>query len=324
MTAEQILRTGSKLSRLSDGRPASRTDVDGAETILLLIHGFTAHGDRLEDLGQSLASWSNDEGFLPATTVLVFSYNSYVGIDACADVLRAKLLSIALNQVGRPESKVLDHKLVIIAHSMGGLVGRALACSTPSWVRGLVMLGTPNDGVQTDVTLELFLRVAESVDDAPLPFTRLKSNKSRLQLTKRDVKDTGEPAKYIEMLGRAWAELESRPRTLTISGAKNQLELSGNRILNSLLNGRIQKVMDKATNDGLVAETSVDMRWSVFTRTPPEYTHLNDYPEYPHLNHSNLVENEHLARHIYNWMLVDIQARPQLPSSPAAEAAKRA
>ena len=157
----------------------------------------------------------------------------------------------------------------------------------------------PNDGVATDAMLDLMLKVAENINDVPIPYMRLKSNKSRLQLTKKDV---GPGGHFIDALGRKWASLSRRPRTLTVSGAKPRLEVSGNKFVDAMINHKIQSLMAGATNDGLVAELSVDMNVTVFSREAPEYVHLNTYPEYREINHSHLVDNEYLARFIYNWL----------------------
>ena len=47
------------------------------------------------------------------------------------------------------------------------------------------------------------------------------------------------------------------------------------------------------------------MSLAVFMRSAPEYLHMNDYPEYSDTNHSHLVDNDYLARVVYNWILAD-------------------
>ncbi|WP_162561119.1 alpha/beta fold hydrolase [Methylobacterium terrae] len=60
-----------------------------------------------------------------------------LGIAACAAHLRPALSAIR-HRAGSP--------LVLVGHSMGGLVARHLAAADPGLAAGLVMLGTPNRG----------------------------------------------------------------------------------------------------------------------------------------------------------------------------------
>jgi pimeloyl-ACP methyl ester carboxylesterase len=298
---EQVVREGSTLSKLMDGEPMGGNDLQAARPLILLIHGFTAHGERLKRLGSYLSEWFAKERSLPSALVVVYNYNSFSGIDSAAKTLRAKLLSYCpLTKDGASDISVLRNNVVIVAHSMGGLVARHFAAMQPDFVRALVMLGTPNDGVTTDRLLDLLVTVAESVTDSPLPNLRLRSSRSRKQLTKRDG-----PPHLIDELHKRWANLPTRPRTLTVSGAKPLLRLSDNHVFDALINRKIQSLMQGATNDGLVPELSVDMNLTVFTRSAPEYLHMNDYPEYSDTNHSHLVDNEYLARVVYNWILAD-------------------
>ncbi|WP_167376140.1 alpha/beta fold hydrolase [Methylobacterium tarhaniae] len=60
-----------------------------------------------------------------------------LGIAACAEHLRPSVSAIRL-RAGAP--------IVLVGHSMGGLVARHLAAADPDLAAGLVMLGTPNRG----------------------------------------------------------------------------------------------------------------------------------------------------------------------------------
>lgn len=297
---DRVVQEGSTLVKL-DAEPINRNDLQSADPLFLLIHGFTAHGTRLEQLGSRICAWCVNENSFPHAAAVVFNYNSFSGIEAAARTLGDRLLSYCPpTRDGASDISILRNKIVILSHSMGGLVARQFAARYSSLVKGVVMLGTPNDGVSTDAMLDLLVTIAETVSDSPLPNLRVKSNLSRKQLTKKD----GPPGRrLLDRLSSEWSGLPSRPRTMTISGANPVLRLSSNAFFDSAINLKIQRLMAGATNDGLVTELSVDMNASVFTKTAPEYVHLNDYAEYHETNHSHLVDNEHLARLIYNWVL---------------------
>ncbi|MCF4124616.1 alpha/beta fold hydrolase [Methylobacterium sp. SyP6R] len=60
-----------------------------------------------------------------------------LGIAACAEHLRSVVSGIRQRA---------DGPIVLVGHSMGGLVARSLAAAEPELAAGLVMLGTPNRG----------------------------------------------------------------------------------------------------------------------------------------------------------------------------------
>jgi pimeloyl-ACP methyl ester carboxylesterase len=105
---------------------------------VLLIHGINATAGGLEKLRRAFEVWG--------VQVLAFDYPDDGQLAASGERLRTELARLST-----------DHptlKLVIVGHSMGGLVARyALEVSSPPppCVTDLFMLGTPNQGSQLAV-----------------------------------------------------------------------------------------------------------------------------------------------------------------------------
>ena len=83
------------------------------------------------------------------------------------------------------------------------------------------------------------------------------------------------------------------PPTLSISGGHNRLEFHANRLRNALTNAAIQRAMGTRTNDGLVAEESVNMYSEILPAGVTSYHPCNDYFDYTNTNHTGLVEDQH-------------------------------
>jgi Caspase domain len=132
-----VRRDGGELRYVGD-QAQVREAVAGAGRILLCVHGIL--GDTRGMAGWALAG---DEGEpSPYDAVLAFDYeNLNTPIDQTADALRERLAGVGL---AADHGKTLD----VVAHSMGGLVGRALI-ERPGGQRivsRLVTAGTPHDG----------------------------------------------------------------------------------------------------------------------------------------------------------------------------------
>ena len=102
---------------------------------VILIHGFTAHGDYLSKLAAYI------EGY--GLRSVIFNYDSHLGIDRAAEALVARLEPL--------KEDLSRHGFALIGHSMGGLVARCFVSRAPrhltASLSGLALLGTPNSGV---------------------------------------------------------------------------------------------------------------------------------------------------------------------------------
>jgi hypothetical protein len=165
------------------------------------------------------------------------------------------------------------------------------------------MLGTPNVGVfgSKRKWVPYAISLAERLSGGPIPELQAASCPTIRELTKAD-SDKGKP--FLDQLNDAWKALAVRPPTYTISGGRNDLDLYDNPRRNLYANMGLQQVINSLPNDGLIAEVSVDMCPHLFIDPPAEYKHYNSYPEYPIVNHSNLINNQALADEIVEWIEV--------------------
>ena len=282
----RIIRTGDELVRVSDLAWARPEDF-GARKLVILIHGFTAHGKYMRELGDFIQAFDFQ--------AFVFNYNSYRGIAKAATNLRDFLLRYD----GEVAGAISRNGVFIIAHSMGGLVARSLAIidEDQHFVRGMVLLGTPNDGCFSSARfLSYFIDYGEFLSGL-MPEARNPACLSAKELIKADATDKP----FISVLNERWQKSFHRPPTLSISGGKRYLALSNNPLKNWLANRVIQGEIGQDDNDGLVTEKSVNMHSTMSLAEDKRYRHFNDYPYYPDLNHTNLKENQTLALEIVKW-----------------------
>lgn len=104
---------------------------------LLLVHGYTGDTQHIIASVKALKGLDQSVG-----TVLTFDYESLsTPIEKTAEWLQKALESAGFGQKNMP-------KLVILAHSMGGLVSRWMVEKTPAraWARHLVIVGSPFGG----------------------------------------------------------------------------------------------------------------------------------------------------------------------------------
>ncbi len=116
--------------------------VDKAESLVLMIHGII--GDT-KGMAQSLHMALGNQGSLPENKIDLFLAFDYENLNTSIPET-ARLLKEKLVEVGLPPGH--NKKLVIVAHSMGGLVSRWLIEKEggAAMVSHLVMYGTPNNG----------------------------------------------------------------------------------------------------------------------------------------------------------------------------------
>jgi hypothetical protein len=105
---------------------------------VILIHGFTATDESMSELGSYL---SNDH------RVFYFQYNST--IETIAE--SAQNLAGFVSWCDKQLHGALNGSLILVGHSKGGLVARSAICEfgMTAYVDKLIMLGTPNHGIDT-------------------------------------------------------------------------------------------------------------------------------------------------------------------------------
>lgn len=282
-------RTGDELLRVSDLQWAGFKDF-ASPNPTIFIHGFTADGSYLTTLGR----YFQRDDF----TSFIYNYDSYLGIDDAA----ANLASLLSNLNDASGGSIQERGLFIVAHSMGGLVTRAFSLSTFGLkaVRGIALLGTPNDGaLQDQKLLSHLIEYGESISEV-MPFARNPLCRSALQLMKGDGRERPTGTPLIDDLNTRWKANGHLIPVLTVSGGKRHIELGDAPEKNWLANMYIQKAYAGQSNDGLVTEKSVELA-SVGIAPRGESKHLNTYPAFPKLNHTNLIQNQDLALRIISW-----------------------
>ena len=268
------IRQGDVILCSPELRKATSEDFDGS-TSALFIHGFTADSSYLSDLMRQFEG----AGF----RTFAFEYACFNGIDSAAKSLK-QLLSL-LESTGAEIGK-----LVVVAHSMGGLVARAFVAleGGAKYVRKLITLGTPHNGTLRGTrTLQVIADWAESINTLnPLGYSI--DTLSAKQL----IGDDG-PEPLLERIKAAKSPLDHID-FLSISGGYPYLEFGKNPLKNVIGNAWLQRHLQQP-NDGLVAEVSSNLAQEQFSACMPNGMHFRSYPEYHKTNHSNLVNNQSLA-----------------------------
>ena len=152
-----------------------RSDVTPANRLLVLVHGLCMNDRQWSRDGHDHgAALANDLGYLP----LYLRYNSGLQIVSNGRML-AKMLETLIGNWATPVDE-----LVIMGHSMGGLVARS-ACQHgdeaghvwPKYLRKLVFLGTPHHGALLERGGH-GLEVAMGLSPYSMPLTRLSKARS--------------------------------------------------------------------------------------------------------------------------------------------------
>ncbi|WP_320426703.1 lipase family alpha/beta hydrolase [Roseateles agri] len=271
---QRAARIGDALLRFPDGAKATQADF-GARRTVVFIHGFTADASYMTDLMHQF----DGAGF----SAFAFEYACYRGIDHAADSL------VSLLRLLDGNGDISKDRIVLVGHSMGGLVARAAVAlaNGGSLVRKVITIGTPNDGtLQGSFLPRAMAYWGEAIGGAdPRGFSP--QGDSARQLVKADPAPT--------LLDRL--HTTSAPAGIdfySISGGYGKLDFGQSYWKNLLINNYLQRRLG-TPNDGLVSETSSDLSRPVFATSAPNCTHQNGYVDYPHANHSFLINNQAVA-----------------------------
>jgi len=256
--------------------------------VAVFIHGFTADATYMKPLMEEFLKY----GY----STFAFNYPCFDGIDYAAQSL-ANLLSQFDEMTSAQLSK---NGVVIVAHSMGGLVARALVGPEKGdkYVRKVFTLGSPHDGTMLDNRiLEWYVTWGETFGGLVRGGYK-KSKKSALQLMKADG-----PHPYLDALLEAPTNCNV-VEFHSFSGGKNHLTLGkGKGLRERALNILIQRHLKNPNNDGLVLETSSDLSAALFSDCAAGCTHHNSYADYKILNHSHLCQNQYINSKIVQLSL---------------------
>jgi hypothetical protein len=191
---------------------------------------------------------------------------------------------------------------------MGGLVARRFAIDndTKKFVRGIVMLGTPNNGVlQKRLKDEDIKRLINFLIDAGealagvIPEAKVASCLATTELLKID---RNESKPMIDILNNDWRQACELPPTLSVSGGENFLYFGKSEFNNKLKNKIIQQLIGDTNNDGIVTENSVNMTSFLAMCTPERYNHCNSYVDYSTTNHNSIHLNQRVMLEILIWL----------------------
>ena len=279
-----IIKKGDELKHAVSNKAASRSDFYDPKNVIF-VHGFTSHGEYMNELVETFYSYDYN--------CFIFNYNSYRGITEAAASLHDRLVDI--NQL---DDGVLEkHPCILVCHSMGGLVGRALSklSNANKYISKIIALGTPHKGTLNDATiLHAFISWGESISSV-MPGWTMKDCKSALELVGADNNKT------ISGLLEGTLESSCIP-ILSVSGGMSKLEIGKNPVYNFILNYRLRKSLGKGRNDGLVREDSADVTQLDFRGLVPDTHHINDYPDYNEINHTYLTYNQSVALKVMKWI----------------------
>ena len=271
----ELRQQGARLLRFPELEIATQADF-GNPLTAIFVHGFTANAEYMHKLMHQF----NGSGF----ATFAFEYPSDRGIQHAARVLREQLESYD------SQDRLSKERIVLVCHSMGGLVGRALLSfeGGAKYVRKIITLGTPHDGTLRNVrVLRMLLSWGEYVSGLnPNAFSPKAS--SALELLEADA-----PPTLISRL-RDFSPTDNTVEYYSISGGLERLEFGSGPIRDKVVNLYIQLKLEKP-NDGLVQERSSNLGGEPFTSCAPGCVHINSYAEYNYTNHTYLVHNQSVA-----------------------------
>lgn len=266
---------GARLLRFPDLAVATQADF-GRPLTAIFIHGFTLNAEYMHDLMHQF----NGSGF----STYAFEYPADRGIQCAAQVLRELLEDYDGQQALSRE------RVVLVCHSMGGLVGRALIAfeGGAKYVRKIITLGTPHAGtLRSGNLLRMLLSWGEHVSGLNPNAFSPKATSAR-ELIHADSAPT--------LLSRLQAVVPdgNAVEYYSISGGLNRVEFGHGPARNTFANIYIQSQLDQP-NDGLVQESSSNLAEGAFKACAPGCLHINSYAEYQYINHTYLVRNQSVA-----------------------------
>lgn len=278
---------------INEHRDAKLTDFARAPCILLL-HGFASHCSTMDPLCQRLIS----NGF----HVFGYNYRSYDSIKAISRCL-CDLLDALIPGNLKKNRPFLD----AIGHSMGGLILRDFVTRFQNlkYLRSVTMLGTPNNSTLDDRLIGYLIRHIQYVHAFFDPRVVLAlSGDAAKELTKQDADERKDC--FISQLNLLEERQGERIPYLTVAaGGGPRLRLCKRRVIQRLINAKIQAILNDPRNDGLVVEASVDLRKCVSDGDLLQrYEHYNDrqYGDFVNLDHSGLLESQVVALMVMNFI----------------------
>ncbi len=254
-----------------------------ADHVAIFIHGFTANAAYLGTMMQEFV----DHGIV----TLAFNYPSHDGIDSAAAEL-----SDALKFLDKLANGAISdaRKIVLVCHSMGGLVARAFISFNDGnrFVSKVVTLGTPHEATLTNSGLVRGLLTWGEYYTGLTKGGYSSSCRSALQLT---MQDGATP--FLQQLLNA-KPVNPDVQFMSISGGKKMLKFGKNALRNKVLNAFLQWKLGPGPNDGLVNESSSDFSNKKFRSCSPTcLPHMGHgtYKRYGKTNHSFLIDGQTLA-----------------------------
>jgi pimeloyl-ACP methyl ester carboxylesterase len=271
---QRRVRIGDALLRHPDRLNATHADFRSGRAVVF-IHGFTADASYMQDLMHQFSG----AGFSP----FAFEYACHRGIEHSAAGLVHLLKLLDRNQT------ISKNKVVLVGHSMGGLVARAAVslAGGQAYVRKVITLGTPHDGTLVGSWLPRMVAYWGEAVGGCHPQGFGQQADSARQLMKAD------PAPSLldrlrQTRGPAGVSYFS------LSGGHGRLDVGQGYWKNLIYNNYLQRHLSKA-NDGLVEESSSDLSRPEFAANAAQCTHFNAYVGYPHTNHSYMVNAQEVA-----------------------------
>ena len=273
----RAVRSGDSLYRFPNLNDAATISDFYLPQTAIFVHGFTANAEYMSKLMYQF----NGAGF----NCLAFEYASFRGIDHAA-----KNLCDILALIDGQSECLTNNRVVLVGHSMGGLVARTMVLlyGGATFVRKVITLGTPHDGTLKDSRfLEYMAAWGEQLSGLN-PGGYGPSNASGLQLIGAD---TPNP-----LLARLRDATPPNPSVqfYSFSGGYPTLEFGRSKFKNFIANSYLQSRLSPP-NDGLVSESSSNLKQACAGTFLEMSEHYNSYNEYQYTNHSELINNPTVA-----------------------------